>query len=591
MSVLVNTLKSEDIKRRVKAIESLDQFCQVLGPMRTRGEMIPFIKGMSCSIEFMEDEEEVIISLVESLPKIALCLGGPEHASLILECMEMLFTVDNATIVPRVRESISQIYKDNRASIRPGLIQFIKKFWEEEGPNAREMGLFFYQLILEDCSEDEVTQVIQTIMSNFKKEDRNMKIQIVNSLSNPQSCMALKRLNLFKPLSDEIKLSVGYNPLMAKVKNLLVEMLKLNDSEMKGVAFSMLREISKSNVRVYFKASVLFPVWHLLTDISEEDAQLYDSDFVWKKLKELRVDRGGEENLDVKDASFKKEIDIFACMLEFIDISKVSDDFFESALEEIVLKDGFFANVYLKNYWRLDEMARKEGEKNAKLKDAMIRIGIKKVGEGCDLPDKIIEGLMFILQEFKGSSVFPDTEDFLQAVIDICLAAENFRDRLKMIGLLIDLNTKYSKYSQMFKKKYSRLLMDNAFEVREVSCERFVELVNLENKGYLDKEFVQIMDQYLGQKSCFKRMTAVSLLDKLYLLKGRRKDELVLHYIEKILHDEVSNIRFALVELLLRFFKSYSCELSVYKIVDDRFAVEKAEDVREALDELLNICK
>ena len=46
MSVLVNTLKSDDIKRRVKAIENLHQFCQVLGPMRTRGEMIPFIKGM-----------------------------------------------------------------------------------------------------------------------------------------------------------------------------------------------------------------------------------------------------------------------------------------------------------------------------------------------------------------------------------------------------------------------------------------------------------------------------------------------------------------------------------------------------------------
>lgn len=45
MSVLVDTLKSDDIKRRVKVIENLDQFCIVMGPMRTRGEMIPFIKG------------------------------------------------------------------------------------------------------------------------------------------------------------------------------------------------------------------------------------------------------------------------------------------------------------------------------------------------------------------------------------------------------------------------------------------------------------------------------------------------------------------------------------------------------------------
>lgn len=45
MSVLVDTLKRDEVHRRVKVIENLHQFCLVLGPMRTREEMIPFIKG------------------------------------------------------------------------------------------------------------------------------------------------------------------------------------------------------------------------------------------------------------------------------------------------------------------------------------------------------------------------------------------------------------------------------------------------------------------------------------------------------------------------------------------------------------------
>jgi hypothetical protein len=45
IKVLVDTLKSDDVKRRVKAIESLPEFCIALGPRRTREEVVPFIKG------------------------------------------------------------------------------------------------------------------------------------------------------------------------------------------------------------------------------------------------------------------------------------------------------------------------------------------------------------------------------------------------------------------------------------------------------------------------------------------------------------------------------------------------------------------
>ena len=47
ISVLVDTLKKDNIANRVKAIENLTTFCTALGPNRTRVELIPFIKGKS----------------------------------------------------------------------------------------------------------------------------------------------------------------------------------------------------------------------------------------------------------------------------------------------------------------------------------------------------------------------------------------------------------------------------------------------------------------------------------------------------------------------------------------------------------------
>ena len=539
----------------------------------------------------MEDEEEVIISLVEVLPRIAVCLGGKEHTSMILECMEMLFTVDNGVIVPKVKNSITRIYNESKEYIKPGLIDFIRKFWVEEGPNAREMALFFYDLIIDTCSEEEVSDIIQIVMSNFKKEERSMKICIVVAVSNQKSCLALKKLNLYKPLTDEVKASVGFNPLMFKVKKLLIEMLKINDPELTQIAFSMLKEINKSNVRTYYKASVLFPVWKNLTEMSEEDQTLYDADFVWKKLRELKVDKDKDDNLDIKDAAFKKEIDIFACMLENLDVEKCLDEFYEVGLEEISYKDGFFMNVYLNNFYTLSEIACKEGEKNKKLKECMLRITMKAIQEKVDQPDKIIEGLKNVLEKFSGVSVFPNIEEFLQSTIDLCLVAEDYKERLQLVEIVIELCTTHPRYSSMLKGKYHKLILDNAFEVRKHACERYIDIVNIDNKLAIDKEYIQAMDLYLSQPSAFKRMTGILLLEILHNLKDRRKDELVMHYIRIFLNDDVSNIRYCTCELLLNMYKMFNTSLSIYSLVDDRYQIETKEDVREVLSSILDICK
>lgn len=51
IAVLVDCLKKDDIENRVKTIANLRSFCIALGPIRSRDELIPFIKGKISSLK------------------------------------------------------------------------------------------------------------------------------------------------------------------------------------------------------------------------------------------------------------------------------------------------------------------------------------------------------------------------------------------------------------------------------------------------------------------------------------------------------------------------------------------------------------
>lgn len=74
-----------------------------------------------------------------------------------------------------------------------------------------------------------------------------------------------------------------------------------------------------------------------------------------------------------------------------------------------------------------------------------------------------------------------------------------------------------------------------------------------------------------------------------FLPKNRRKDDLIVYYLEKLLNDPVANIRFATVELIDTLYKKHDCQLKFYDKLEDRFEKEKESDIKEALDSLLNI--
>lgn len=97
IAVLIDELKCEDLKKRVNAVQSLSTIATALGPERTRAELLPYI------LELLDDDEEVLITLANTLGTLLNCCGGPAHSEHLLRVLEKLCGIEEST----VREKVS----------------------------------------------------------------------------------------------------------------------------------------------------------------------------------------------------------------------------------------------------------------------------------------------------------------------------------------------------------------------------------------------------------------------------------------------------------------------------------------------------
>lgn len=164
ISVLVDSLKKHTIENRVKTIQSLPTFCAALGPKRTRSELIPFIK------DIMEDEEEVVISLVDTLPFLLECLGGKEHTPLLFESLESLLAVDSEEITEKVKKLITQIYNANPEVMRPIYLDNISKLWDVD-KESKLISLYMTKFFSENPQEDFLEIALNVLLKTFLKDE------------------------------------------------------------------------------------------------------------------------------------------------------------------------------------------------------------------------------------------------------------------------------------------------------------------------------------------------------------------------------------------------------------------------------------
>jgi serine/threonine-protein phosphatase 2A regulatory subunit A len=97
IAVMIDELKCDDQKKRIASVKNLSTIAIALGPERTRSELLPYV------LELLDDDDEVLVALAETLSTMLEYAGGPQYAEHVLKPLEKLCTIEETA----VREKVS----------------------------------------------------------------------------------------------------------------------------------------------------------------------------------------------------------------------------------------------------------------------------------------------------------------------------------------------------------------------------------------------------------------------------------------------------------------------------------------------------
>lgn len=103
IAVLLDELKNEDLQLRLNATRRIKTIAEALGPERTRGELLPFLT------ETIDEEDEVLLALAEQLGDFIDHVGGAPHASVLVQPLETLSTIEETIVRDKAVDSLRRL--------------------------------------------------------------------------------------------------------------------------------------------------------------------------------------------------------------------------------------------------------------------------------------------------------------------------------------------------------------------------------------------------------------------------------------------------------------------------------------------------
>lgn len=156
IAVLIDELKSEDIKRKVNSAKNLVTIATALGPDRTRSELVPFLN------ELLDDEDEVLLALTESVPALTDYIGGSSSCNLLLPPLEKMCYMEDVTVrdkaVQGLKKVISKLdFKKNEEA----LMAIVKRFVSGDYHTAKGSAANIIPFIYPQCSSSYQNELLQ----------------------------------------------------------------------------------------------------------------------------------------------------------------------------------------------------------------------------------------------------------------------------------------------------------------------------------------------------------------------------------------------------------------------------------------------
>ncbi|OMJ73411.1 hypothetical protein SteCoe_27891 [Stentor coeruleus] len=148
VEVLIEELKSEEVNRRVISVKTLNTIAIALGPKLTREELLPYL------LELLDDENEVLLALAESLRYLIQSIGGRKYAYVLFDLIEQLLQIDESNIRTTTLESFKQILKQARSPyLAKAVLDLIKRLCTSDKVPAKIAAAFLIPNSLENVKD------------------------------------------------------------------------------------------------------------------------------------------------------------------------------------------------------------------------------------------------------------------------------------------------------------------------------------------------------------------------------------------------------------------------------------------------------
>jgi serine/threonine-protein phosphatase 2A regulatory subunit A len=140
---LLDELRSEEIKKRINSVSQLKTIATALGPDRTRNELVPFLNGIGLNdIEFVDDDEQVLVLLINTLKDFGAMIGGDHHEKCLIPLLISFCRSDEKTASEAATEAMISIMR--RMDLKKSedfIIETIRKMVESDSMRGKESGI------------------------------------------------------------------------------------------------------------------------------------------------------------------------------------------------------------------------------------------------------------------------------------------------------------------------------------------------------------------------------------------------------------------------------------------------------------------
>jgi len=156
IAVLIDELKAEDVKRKVNSAKNLTTIAGALGPDRTKSELIPFLN------ELLDDEDEVLLALTDSIPALTDFIGSSSSCNLLLPSLEKLCYSEDVTVRNKAVQGVKKIitkldFKKNEEAI----MAIVKRFISGDHHTAKGSASSLIPAIYPQCSSNYQNELLQ----------------------------------------------------------------------------------------------------------------------------------------------------------------------------------------------------------------------------------------------------------------------------------------------------------------------------------------------------------------------------------------------------------------------------------------------